>query len=112
MVRILFTMMFWVVVGRYCYAELKLLVPSATPYIDQVLAAIQIPTHDQWDPKLVGAISSGIRGQGERLMAKSGALAINALGNSPQHSVYESGDLQTVIVEAVSATRGSSIERF
>jgi hypothetical protein len=112
MVRILFTMMFWVVVGRYCYAELKLLAPSATPYIDQVLATIQIPTHDQWDPVLVGAISSGIRDQGERLMAKSGTLAVKAIGNIPQHPAYENSDLQSVIVRAVSATRGSGIERF
>jgi hypothetical protein len=60
MVKLLFSLFFSVVVGRWCYAEFALMFPKAAPAIDYLLDEVQIPTHDQWsqdstDRILIGA---------------------------------------------------------
>lgn len=53
MIRILFSLCFWVIIARWSYAEIKLLLPSAVPVIDYALDTIQIPTHDKWNAQTV-----------------------------------------------------------
>lgn len=49
MVRILFSMVLWVMVAQWLYNEARILVPGLIPYIDAAYTRIQIPTHDRWD---------------------------------------------------------------
>jgi hypothetical protein len=49
MFRLLLATFFYVTLGRWMYAELTLIVPSALPAIDYALEKVQIPTHDEWD---------------------------------------------------------------
>lgn len=49
MIRLIFTMCFWVVVARWIYAETYVRFPTALPAIDYALDTVRIPTSDQWD---------------------------------------------------------------
>lgn len=46
--RYLFSMFLWVVIARWGYAELSLMVPEAIPAIDSALEVVKIPTHNEW----------------------------------------------------------------
>lgn len=52
MIKFIFTMIFYVAVARWIYAEVRLVTPQVMPAIDKVITLAQIPTHDKWDPKL------------------------------------------------------------
>lgn len=52
MIKFIFTMIFYVAVARWIYAEVRLVTPNVMPAIDRVLTVAQIPTHDKWDPEL------------------------------------------------------------
>ncbi len=67
--RIISTLLIYVTVGRWIYAEINLLMPGAIPTIDYVLQATSLPTHDKW-PKdsmnqLVSAMSYVTSGKGD-----------------------------------------------
>lgn len=47
--KVLFTMMFWVVLARWGYSEVAQLSPTLRKSIDVVLEVAVIPTHDRWD---------------------------------------------------------------
>ncbi len=47
--RVIFTMMFWVVISRWTYAEISQASPMLQSSVDQILEYASIPTHDQWD---------------------------------------------------------------
>ena len=47
--RVFFTMMFWVVLSRWTYAEISQASPALRESVDQLLEVASIPTHDQWD---------------------------------------------------------------
>lgn len=49
MVRLLLTMLFSIAVARWSYSEVKLVFPSALPFIDFALRKVEIPTHDKWE---------------------------------------------------------------
>lgn len=48
MFRSICSMVLWVVVARWVYAEVALLHPNALPLIDKTLQVLTIPTHDKW----------------------------------------------------------------
>jgi hypothetical protein len=48
MTRMLFSFCLWVVVARWAYSEVQLVCPPLVPYINKVLTAVEIPTHDKW----------------------------------------------------------------
>jgi hypothetical protein len=48
MVRLMMTMLMWVTVARWLYAEAELSAPFLVPVVDSVLEVVEIPTHDQW----------------------------------------------------------------
>ena len=52
MIKFIFTMIFYVAVARWIYAEVRLVTPQVMPAMDAVLTIAQIPTHDKWDPEL------------------------------------------------------------
>lgn len=69
MIRILFSLFFWVLIGRWWYAEVKMVLPSATPVIDFALEKIQIPTHDKWNTKSLDRFLAGAKSVGEHSLA-------------------------------------------
>lgn len=60
MIRVLFSLFLYVTVARWLYSEAKLLVPSATPVLEQVVTLAQIPTHDKWPPGLGARIVNSV----------------------------------------------------
>lgn len=56
MIKFIFTMIFYVAVARWIYAEVRLVTPQVVPAIDSVLTIAQIPTHDKWDPELTNQL--------------------------------------------------------
>ncbi|NMC62975.1 MAG: hypothetical protein GYA55_07380 [SAR324 cluster bacterium] len=57
MFRFLFTMLFYVIIGRWIYAEINLTFPQLAVGIDELLVSLEIPTHDTWSKEAVdGAI--------------------------------------------------------
>lgn len=53
MFRFLFTMLFYVVIGRWIYAEVNLTLPQLAVGIDELLVSLEIPTHDSWSKQAV-----------------------------------------------------------
>jgi hypothetical protein len=47
MIRFLLSLLFYIALGRWIYAEALLLLPSSIPYIDSVIERVEIPTHSQ-----------------------------------------------------------------
>ena len=72
MIRIVFSLFFWALVGRWAYSEVNLVFPSATPVIDFALTKLQIPTHDQWDAKSIHTFISNARGMAQNTLADAG----------------------------------------
>ena len=58
MFRFLFTMLFYVIVARWIYAEVNVICPSVSPGIDRMLSALQIPTHNEWSKESVKQVFS------------------------------------------------------
>lgn len=52
MIKFIFSMIFYVAVARWIYAEVRLVTPQVVPALDSVMTIAQIPTHDKWDPEL------------------------------------------------------------
>ena len=46
--RFVVSLLFFSLVGQWLYREAQVVAPSTVPYIDQFLAKVSIPTHDQW----------------------------------------------------------------
>lgn len=59
--RVVFTMLFWVVLSRWTYAEISQASPALRSSIDQLLEVASIPTHDQWDFTKLQKIASDIK---------------------------------------------------
>lgn len=53
MFRFFLSLIFFVVVGRWVYAEAKLAAPGLIPLIDRGLQVVQIPTHDRWSMQAI-----------------------------------------------------------
>lgn len=53
MFRFLFSLLFFVVLGKWLYAEVKITAPGVLPIIDRGFEVVQIPTHDRWSIKAV-----------------------------------------------------------
>jgi hypothetical protein len=49
MLRFFFSLILYVVVARWIYAELQILSPSLVPLVDSGVRALTIPTHDKWE---------------------------------------------------------------
>jgi hypothetical protein len=47
--RIVFSMLFWVVLARWTYAEISHASPALASSLDSLIEVATIPTHDQWD---------------------------------------------------------------
>jgi len=45
---ILGRLLFWSTLAKWVYQELKMVLPQALPYLDSLLQAIALPTHDKW----------------------------------------------------------------
>ena len=60
MLRALFKLCFWVVVARWCYAEIQLVFPKAAPVIDLALEKMRLPTHDKWSSKDLQALAAQV----------------------------------------------------
>ncbi|MCB0320954.1 MAG: hypothetical protein KDD60_08505 [Bdellovibrionales bacterium] len=61
MLRIAFSLFFWVSVARWCYQEVLLVAPELTPYIDSFIEHFAIPTHDQWGDFVIDLSSGELR---------------------------------------------------
>lgn len=70
MFRILGKLCFWVLVARWGYAELQIILPSATPAIDYALENVQIPTHDKWNSESLDQLLLAIRARAEEPLAQ------------------------------------------
>ncbi|MBN8548331.1 MAG: hypothetical protein J0M12_03325 [Deltaproteobacteria bacterium] len=84
MFRIMFSIFFWALVGRWAYSEVNLVFPSVTPVIDFALTKLQIPTHDRWDPAAINSFIASARSFGEEAMKASKTSA--AHGNNRAQS--------------------------
>jgi hypothetical protein len=58
--KIIFTMLFWVVVARWGYAEIAQVSPVLRASIDRVMEVATIPTHDRWDMDAAKDFASNI----------------------------------------------------
>ena len=56
MIRFFFSFCLTVVMARWIYAEVQMTLPEVVPAIDYALESVQIPTHDRWDGKTLGAL--------------------------------------------------------
>lgn len=54
------TMLFWVIVARWSYAEISNFSPSMRTSIDNLMELATIPTHDQWDTVKIKEIGDQI----------------------------------------------------
>jgi hypothetical protein len=70
MFRILGKLCFWVLIARWGYAELQLILPSATPAIDYALENVQIPTHDKWNAESLDQFLLAVRTRTEDSLAR------------------------------------------
>lgn len=70
MFRLMFSMVLWVTVGRWVYAEAELSAPTLVPVLDSIMEVVQIPTHDRWSKEPFEAALSGVR----EVLADSGDL--------------------------------------
>ena len=48
MLKMLFSSVFYLMVGQWAYNELKVTVPWAVPVVDRIIHAVSLPTHDNW----------------------------------------------------------------
>ncbi len=60
MFRFIISMLLYVSVARWMYAEIQLVAPSVTPSIDNLVNYLTIPTHDKWDKEAIASIVSNI----------------------------------------------------
>lgn len=85
MIRFLFACLFYTTIARWGYAEMSLMFPSAMPYINQVLAEVQIPTHVSWSRESMHEYVDSIS---EKLGEAEEAIQdIQALIQDKQHTV-------------------------
>lgn len=77
--RFLLTMLFYVIVGRWIYAEMNIVCPWAVPSVDRVLVSLEIPTHNSWS-------EDGIRGIVQEA---------NTMFNHISYNISKSGILKT-----------------
>ena len=61
MIRFFFSFCLTVIVARWIYAEVQMTLPEVVPAIDYALENVQIPTHDKWDGKTIGAMVDDLR---------------------------------------------------
>ena len=58
MMRFFLNMAFYVIIARWMYAEVNLMVPSVAPQIDRLMSAVQIPTHNNWHENGISGLIS------------------------------------------------------
>ncbi|MDZ4785309.1 MAG: hypothetical protein SGJ02_04450 [bacterium] len=58
--RIVFSAVFWTILGQWGYAELKILCPAFVPAVDYTLQHVQIPTHDKWSKEKLTDLLAGV----------------------------------------------------
>lgn len=62
MIRFILTMIFYVLVAQWLYAEARILAPSVLPAINTGLDRLTIPTHDQWNWEAIERAFGYLRG--------------------------------------------------
>jgi hypothetical protein len=67
MIRFLISIYLSFAAVTWVVEEVKILYPSATPFVETFVEVVSIPTHDQWDPELVKAAKSAFTGTGKHI---------------------------------------------
>lgn len=105
MFRIMFSLFFWALVGRWAYSEVNLVFPSVTPVIDFALTKLQIPTHDRWDPQAINSFIAQARSFGEEAM-KASKVSAKQNVSRPQQFVQATVDESKSVVRALRQNDG------